>query len=578
MTSTADQKYSDRAGYFKGGWNIMKKKLIALLLASSMALTGFASVYGAEDFTDPGDGAAMESVTENEWDEDCFSDTEDGDFTSEESGDALFSDEKEIPAVQNGEVWIENAGQGMTAGTSVYNSKSSFGRRKTFPQLADMGNSPGSYSLNWANPEYTSYYTDTAGNLHIVAWKNQILYDVSCNPDLNLNAFMIITDKNSMASRFIWLTQYSPSGDVIRLTEPKLIPVGNNQYAVLFSDETSKQSVLHYLLMDGSGNILLSKLYKNVTIQTDSQPILWGRNIVWTSGNYDNHNYDGTETFLYEIPVVTTPLSGIALDQTSLTLDEGKTQKLTPSFAPVDSDDVKDMSWTSSNPKIVSVSADGTIKGNGYGQAVITASTGEFQAQCQVTVRVSETDDPLATPTLKLSQKAANKMRLIWKKVPGAKGYQIYCKTNSQSSYKRIKTLKTWSVSYDAAVVPGVKYSFKVRAYGTNASGKTKYSRFSPVKSQKAVVPAPSKISCKMSTGGTLVSWSKVAGASGYVIYRNGEAAKTVKASISSWKDPESYDSQTGMYWIDNYYIKAFKNVNGKRIYSKPTKAVNFRS
>ena len=84
--------------------------------------------------------------------------------------------------------------------------------------------------------------------------------------------------------------------------------------------------------MDGSGNILLSKLYKNVTIQTDSQPILWGRNIVWTSGNYDNHNYDGTETFLYEIPVVTTPLSGIALDQTSLTLDEGKTQKLTPSL------------------------------------------------------------------------------------------------------------------------------------------------------------------------------------------------------------------------------------------------------
>ena len=130
-----------------------------------------------------------------------------------------------------------------------------------------------------------------------------------------------------------------------------------------------------------------------------------------------------------------------------------------------------------------------------------------------------------------------------WKKVPGAKGYQIYCKTNSQSSYKRIKTLKTGTVSYDAAVVP-----------------------------------APSKISCKMSTGGTLVSWSKVAGASGYVIYRNGEAAKTEKASVSSWKDPESYDSQTGMYWIDNYYIKAFKNVNGKRIYSKPTKTVNFRS
>ena len=43
--------------------NILKKKLIAVLLASSMVLTGFVSVYGAEDFTDPGDGATMESVT-----------------------------------------------------------------------------------------------------------------------------------------------------------------------------------------------------------------------------------------------------------------------------------------------------------------------------------------------------------------------------------------------------------------------------------------------------------------------------------------------------------------------------------
>ncbi|MGC8141142.1 hypothetical protein ACP3W2_27335, partial [Salmonella enterica] len=48
--------------------------------------------------------------------------------------------------------------------------------------------------------------------------------------NLNKNIFMIITDKNSMTSRFIWLTQYSPSGAEITLTEPKLIPVGNNQY------------------------------------------------------------------------------------------------------------------------------------------------------------------------------------------------------------------------------------------------------------------------------------------------------------------------------------------------------------
>lgn len=236
------------------------------------------------------------------------------------------------------------------------------------------------------------------------------------------------------------------------------------------------------------------------------------------------------------------------------------------------------MVWTSSNPGVASVSEDGTIQGNGYGQAVITASAGDFQAQCQVMVKVSENNSPLTKPVLKLSQKSADQIHLTWKKVPGAKGYQIYCKTDSQSSYKRIKTLKTGSLSFDAAVVPGVTYSFKVRAYGTNASGKNKYSKFSAVKSRKAAVPAPSKVSCKMSNGGTEVSWTKVSGASGYVIYRNGSAVKTVKSSVSTWKDTKAYDSQTGMYWVYNYYVKAFKTVNGKRIYSKPTKTINLYS
>lgn len=796
----------------------MKKKLITLLLASSMALMNFASAYGAGDFTDPGYAMTAEDSSDVEADageevnaEDLsapeesenttdFDDIAD-EFTSEETEEEPFSDEKEIPPVPEGDILVESAGQGITAGTSTYSEKSSFGRRKALSQLKGMGINSRSYSWNWANPEYTSYYTDETGCLHIVAWKDQTLYDAACNSDLNItgvtkvqlplplwggfyaapdgnfyvavgqknlnednnviaarvlkysrawkllgatdisggytnmyegiyipfdaaslrmtqigstlivhtgremygmegvhhqsnitfvintqnmtlidsdmpycshsfnqfvvndgshvyfldhgdayyrglilssfsaysggyiaqdravdlfpfmgatgdnytgcqvtgfslagnnlitvgksvphefavngqtgyenlnqNIFMIVTDKNSMLSKFIWLTQYSPSGAEVTLTEPKLIPVENNQYAVLFSEETTDQSILHYLLMDGSGNVILSKLYKNVTIQTDSQPILWGRNIVWVSGNYDNDNYDSSNTFLYEIPVVTTPLEGISLDQTNLTIDEDNTQKLTPSFTPSNSDDVKDVVWTSSNLKIASVSEDGTIKGNGYGQAVITASAGDFQAQCQIMVRVSETDTPLVTPTLKLSQKAANQIHLTWSKVPGAKGYQIYCKTNSRSSYKKIKTLKTGTLSFDTAVVPGVKYSFKIRAYGTTASGKTKYSKFSSVKSKKAAVPAPSKISCKMSNGGTQISWSKVAGVSGYVIYRNGTAAKTVKASALSWKDTKAYDSQTGLYWVYNYYVRAFKTVNGKRIYSKATKVVN---
>ena len=165
----------------------MKKKLLALLLASSMALMNVAPAYGTDIFTDP-DNAANEdviSVPEELDNNGEFNDTED-EFTSEQTDDDFFSDEKEMPSVQEGDTLVANAGQGITAGTSTYSSKSSFGRRKALSQLQGMGINSGSYSWNWASPEYTSYYTDEAGNLHIVAWKDQTLYDAVCNSDLNV--------------------------------------------------------------------------------------------------------------------------------------------------------------------------------------------------------------------------------------------------------------------------------------------------------------------------------------------------------------------------------------------------------
>ena len=108
-----------------------EKKLLALLLASSMALMNVAPAYGTDIFTDP-DNAANEdviSVPEELDNNGEFNDTED-EFTSEQTDDDFFSDEKEMPSVQEGDTLVANAGQGITAGTSTYSSKSSFGRRK----------------------------------------------------------------------------------------------------------------------------------------------------------------------------------------------------------------------------------------------------------------------------------------------------------------------------------------------------------------------------------------------------------------------------------------------------------------
>ena len=114
----------------------MKKKLLALLLASSMALMNVAPAYGTDIFTDP-DNAANEdviSVPEELDNNGEFNDTED-EFTSEQTDDDFFSDEKEMPSVQEGDTLVANAGQGITAGTSTYSSKYPLAGERLFPSF-----------------------------------------------------------------------------------------------------------------------------------------------------------------------------------------------------------------------------------------------------------------------------------------------------------------------------------------------------------------------------------------------------------------------------------------------------------
>ncbi len=67
-------------------------------------------------------------------------DTEDEFYFGTDRTMISFSDDKEMPSVQEGDTLVANAGQGITAcGTSTYSSKSSFGRRKAFPQLSGYG-------------------------------------------------------------------------------------------------------------------------------------------------------------------------------------------------------------------------------------------------------------------------------------------------------------------------------------------------------------------------------------------------------------------------------------------------------
>lgn len=85
----------------------------------------------------------------------------------------------------------------------------------------------------------------------------------------------------------------------------------------------------------------------------------------------------------------------------------------------------------------------------------------------------------------KATKKSSKSIKLTWKKVSGANGYEIYMKTGSKGSYKKIKTLSAGKTTFTKTkLVKGKKYSFKIKAY--RKVGKKKvYSAWSMVKSLK---------------------------------------------------------------------------------------------
>ena len=79
--------------------------------------------------------------------------------------------------------------------------------------------------------------------------------------------------------------------------------------------------------------------------------------------------------------------TGISLDAKKISIGKGGKYKLTAKITPENATD-KDVVFSSSNEKIATVSADGTVNAKKTGKCVITAATkdGKYQASCKVTV------------------------------------------------------------------------------------------------------------------------------------------------------------------------------------------------
>ena len=84
---------------------------------------------------------------------------------------------------------------------------------------------------------------------------------------------------------------------------------------------------------------------------------------------------------------VTTPVTGIALDETSASMVVGETKRLTYTIIPTTATN-KDVTWTSSDMSVAAVSATGIVTANRSGSAIITVTTadGKHSKSCTIIV------------------------------------------------------------------------------------------------------------------------------------------------------------------------------------------------
>lgn len=193
---------------------------------------------------------------------------------------------------------------------------------------------------------------------------------------------------------------------------------------------------------------------------------------------------------------------------------------------------------------------------------------------------VSVTTPPAKVSGVSTAVRSSTYLTLSWDKVSGASGYRIYKYNTSSKSYEKVTTIsKESTVSYKiTGLTVATEYQFKVRAYKKTDTGTLWGSSSSAYKD--CTKPAQTKnLKAATKSSAVTLTWSKVASAGGYRIYRYNSKTKkyekiaTVKGNKTfSYKNTKLKKGSTM-----KYKVRAYKTYNGTNYYGAYSEVVSIK-
>lgn len=363
--------------------------------------------------------------------------------------------------------------------------------------------------------------------------------------------------------------------------EDMSLTAGENREITYLGTTIQNESSYHPVIVN-KNKITLSSSDTNVVDIENGQLVAKknGTAIVTATYSYDYYahyypNGDSTQEMIHK--QIQNPVATFKVNIYSLITDlkfglgtknivKGDNISVMPTVYPQDEKTNTTYKWASSDTSVATVDSNGKVAGKSVGKATITATATDGSGKsASYTIYVKAT-----TPTNVRAVSQKKGIKVNWTKNEDASTYKIYRSASKDGNYSQVGI--TTGLEYiDKSVTLGKTYYYKIVA--TPALGAQYESGLSSPSGVKYKLTTPKiknfkvkKKRCKFII--------KNASYDGYIIYV-GKSKKTKKIYGMSKKNKITLNiKKKGKYYIR---VRAYKNVNGKPVYSNYSSAKKFK-